>query len=241
MMIRVFSNETIWPYSLGQLRADELTFSFSSSPSPAELAMFGVFRVVPQSQPQPDPATEKVVEVQPAEADGQWLQQWELVALSEAEAAAYYLATHPPQWIAFSEALPDDVNTLLQQAQTLDHRLYGGLMVGLGKAADGDSRVFLGAWQKARAAGLIPAEMVTGLQTLAAAHDLPAEFIAGLGDAPWQWPDAPVRFQQWTAPDGSEWTYDQPRDPATGQYVTDDPATPESESAMQWLTVEAES
>ena len=179
-MIRNRDGLITWPYSLIQLQADEPTRSFSSSPSDRELAVFGVFHVAPQPQPQHDPAAEKVAEVQPVEIDGQWLQQWEVVELSEAEAAAYYRATHPPRWIAFNEALPNDVNTLLQQAQSIDHRLYGGLMVGLGKAADGESRVFLGAWQKARGAGLIPPEMVAGLQMLAAAHDLPEEFISGL-------------------------------------------------------------
>lgn len=179
-MIRTLDGLILWPYSLAQLRADEPQRSFSSSPSDRELAMFGVYRVQATAQPEYDPAAERVAEVQPIEQDGQWLQQWEVVELSEEEAAAYYRATHPPQWIAFNEALPDDVNTLLAHAQSLDHRLYGGLMVGLGKAADGDSRVFLGAWQKARAAGLIPPEMVTGLQMLATAHDLPADFVAGL-------------------------------------------------------------
>lgn len=179
-MIRVTDGQMIWPYSLGQLRADEPTKSFSSNPSDRELAVFGVFRVLPQAQPEIDPATEKAVEVVPVLIDGVWLQQWSVVELSDAEREAYYRATHPPQWIAFNDALPADVNALLAQAQTLDHRLYGGLMVGLGKAADGDARVFLSAWQKARLAGLIQPEMVTQIQALATAYDLPVEFIAGL-------------------------------------------------------------
>lgn len=180
MMIRVTEAGTIWPYSLGQLRADEPSKSFSSSPSDQELAVFGVFRVQPAAAPETDPAAERAVEVEPALADGQWQQQWEIVELSDAEKESYYRATHPPQWIAFNDALPADVNALLAQAQALDHRLYGGLLVGLGKAADGDSRVFLGTWTKARAAGLIPPEMIAQIQALAVAHDLPADFIAGL-------------------------------------------------------------
>lgn len=179
-MIRVTEAGTIWPYSLGQLREDEPTKSFSSSPSDAELAVFGVFRVIATAHREIDPATEKVVQVRPALVDGHWRQQWEIVELNEAEREAYYRATHPPQWIAFNDALPADVNALLAQAQALDHRLYGGLLVGLGKAADGDSRVFLGTWSKARAAGLIPPEMIGQIQTLAVAHDLPSEFVAGL-------------------------------------------------------------
>lgn len=179
-MIRVTEAETIWPYSLRQLRADEPQRSFSSNPSDWELSVFGVFRVLPTAQPEIDPAIERAVEVAPALVDGQWQQQWAVEELSEAEREAYYRATHPPQWIAFSDALPADVNALLAQAQALDHRLYGGLLVGLGKAADGDSRVFLGTWAKARGAGLIPPEMIEQIQALAVAHDLPAEFVAGL-------------------------------------------------------------
>jgi hypothetical protein len=52
--------------------------------------------------------------------------------------------------------------------------------VGLGKAADGDSRVFLGAWQNAKALGLVPAELIEGIQMLATQYDLPAEFVGGL-------------------------------------------------------------
>jgi hypothetical protein len=173
-------NPIRWPYSLGQLRIDEPTRSFSVAPSDVELAHYGVFRVVPQEQPEFDPAVERVQEVQPIEADGHWLQQWEVVDLTAEEQEAYYRATHPPQWIAFWAALPADVDALLAAARAASPRLELGLGVGLGKAADGDSRVFLGAWQSATALGLVPAELVAGIQALAVAYDLPAEFIAGL-------------------------------------------------------------
>lgn len=180
-MIRVTEAGTIWPYSLGQLRADEPTKSFSSNPSDRELSVFGVFRVQATTPPEPDPAVERVVEGLPVLVDGQWQQQWEIVELTDAEREAYYRATHPPQWIAFNDALPAEVNAILAQAQTIDHRLYLGFGVGLGKAADGDARVFLGVWQKASAAGLIPPEMTAQIQAMATAHDLPVEFVEGLG------------------------------------------------------------
>lgn len=173
-------NPIRWPYSLAQLRADEPSRSFSTAPSDAELAHYGVFRVAPLEQPEYDPATHKVIEVQPALVDGQWVQQWEIVELTEAEAEAYYRATHPPQWIAFWAALPAEVDQLLNAAQAASPRLALSLGVGLGKAADGDSRVFIGAWQSARGLGLISPELVTAVQMLATQHDLPAEFVAGL-------------------------------------------------------------
>jgi hypothetical protein len=169
-----------WPYSVAQLRLDEPSRSISVSPRAEELAHYGVFRVVPQAQPEFDPAVERVQEVAPIKADGQWLQQWELVELSEAEREAHYRQTHPPRWIEFWAALPDEVDALLAAARAASPRLELGLGVGLGKAADGDSRVFLSAWQQAKSLGLIPSELVAGVQALAVSFDLPAEFVGGL-------------------------------------------------------------
>jgi hypothetical protein len=180
-----------------------------------------------------------VVEAEPVEADGQWLQQWELVELTDAEREAYYRATHPPRWIEFNNALPVEVDQLLATAQAASPRLALALGVGLGKAADGDSRVFLSAWQTARGLGLIPPELVQGLQDLATHFDLPAEFVAGLAGPRqlWDWPENPARGDEWTGPDGSEWVWDQPR-AEDGTYLADDPATEVIESALQWLLVE---
>ena len=237
-MIRVIDGQATWPYSLSQLRADEPSRSFSISPSDAELAEYGVFRVQAQPQPEYDPATHRVAEVAPALVDGGWQQQWELVPLTPEEAEAHYRATHPPRWLEFNEALPPEVDPLLAAARTMSPRLGAQLEVGLGKAADGDIRVFLAAWQKARTVGLVSVEMTQALQQLATQHDLPPEFVAGLGDQPWQWPANPKRGDEWTAPDGSRWRFDQPRD-AQGQYLPDDPATEAVESALQWLEVTA--
>jgi hypothetical protein len=169
-----------WPYSVQQLRLDEPSRSISVSPRAEELAHYGVFRVVPQEQPEFDPATERVQEVAPVETDGQWLQQWELIELTPEERESYFRANNPPRWIEFWAALPDEVDELLNTAGTVKKRLEHGLSVGLGQAAQGDSRVFLGSWQQAKALGLIPPELVAGVQELAVAFDLPPEFVGGL-------------------------------------------------------------
>jgi hypothetical protein len=173
-------NPLRWPYSLQQLRTDEPRRSFSVSPSERELAHYDVFRVLAQPQPSYDPAIHRVVEAQPVEADGQWLQQWELIELTPEEQEAYFRANNPPRWIEFWAALPDEVDELLNTAGAVKKRLEHGLSVGLGQAAQGDSRVFLGSWQQAKSLGLIPPELVAGVQELAVAFDLPAEFIGGL-------------------------------------------------------------
>lgn len=181
-MIRTLDGLILWPYSLAQLRADEPQRSFSSSPSDRELAVFGVYRVQATAQPEYDPAAERVAEVQPIEQDGQWLQRWEVVELTEAEAAAYYRATHPPRWLEFGDAVQSlaEINALLGAALQAVPALAMALSVGLGKAADGDDRVFLRAWAAAKTLGLADAALVQELQMLATAHDLPADFVAGL-------------------------------------------------------------
>lgn len=92
-----------------------------------------------------------------------------------------------PRWQKFGSVVMGlvEVKTLVNQAIAIGETpLAMGLAVGLGKAADGESRVFLGAWHQAVAGGLVPAELITQVQALAAGFDLPAEFIAGLtGDA----------------------------------------------------------
>lgn len=179
-------NPLRWPYSLQQLRQDEPTRSFSPSPSERELAYFDVFRVVAQPQPEYDPATHKAVEVTPALVGDDWLQQWELVELTEAEKEAYYHATHPPRWQAFGTAVwaMTEVNQLLATALQSAPALAMALPVGLGQAAQGDQRTFVAAWQTARSAGLVADELVQEVQALAVAHDLPDEFINGLGVQP---------------------------------------------------------
>ena len=93
-------------------------------------------------------------------------------------------ATAPqPRWLEFGSVVMGlvEVKTLVNQAVAIGETpLAMGLAVGLGKAADGESRVFLGAWHQAVAGGLVPAELITQVQALAVGFDLPAEFIAGL-------------------------------------------------------------
>jgi hypothetical protein len=184
-LIRVIDGQTIWPYSLGQLRQDEPQRSFSSNPSDWELSVFGVFRVQGTAQPEINPAVEKVQQVEPIEQDGVWRQQWAVVALSEAEAADYYRATHPPRWLEFGAVvmgLPEIKAVLNGSFAVGETPLALGLAVGLGKAADGNSRTFINTWHQASAAGLIPPELIASMQMLATAHELPAEFIAGLAE-----------------------------------------------------------
>jgi hypothetical protein len=181
-LIRLKDGAVIWPYSLGQLRIDEPAQSFSWAPSDAELAYYGVHRVEPSDPPAADPAVEKVIQSQPVESNGKWVQQWELVALTTEEQAAYHAAAHPPRWIEFGQVVQasPEINALLGKALIDAPALAMALSVGLGKAADGDSRIFLAAWSSALGLGLINAELIALMQGAAQSHDLPAAFVTGL-------------------------------------------------------------
>ena len=151
---------------------------------------------------------------------------------------AYVITTLPPppvepRWIEFSAALMAHpaVKAMLIAAVTTEPGYYGGLSVGLNEASRGDPRVFIGSWMALQQIGLISIELAVALQAEASKYDLPAEFVAAL--LPWRFPESPARGDDWTAPDGSQWTYDQPRNP-DGTYAADDPATAKIESALMW-------
>jgi hypothetical protein len=183
--LRIVDGLIVWPYSISRLRADESSVSIWNNPSDVFLAQYGMFYPEATTAPEINPAVEKVQQVEPIEQDGEWRQQWAVVALSEAEAADYYRVTHPPRWLEFGAvvmALPEIKSLLNGGIAAGETPLALGLAVGLGKAADGDSRAFINTWHQACAAGLIPPELITNMQILATAHDLPAEFIAGLAE-----------------------------------------------------------
>ena len=87
-----------------------------------------------------------------------------------------------PRWVDFSAvvmALPS-VNLMLGEVVQNAPGLYGGLVVGLQNASEGDSRVFLNSWNAAYAMGLISPELITTVQEIAGEYDLPEAFIGAL-------------------------------------------------------------
>jgi hypothetical protein len=87
-----------------------------------------------------------------------------------------------PRWMEFSAiimSLPA-INGMLGAVLQAAPGLYGGLVVGLQQASEGDSRVFLNSWNAAYAMGLLSAELITTMKKIAAEHDLPEAFIEAL-------------------------------------------------------------
>ena len=87
-----------------------------------------------------------------------------------------------PRWVDFSAivmSLPA-INVMLGAVLQAAPGLYGGLVVGLQNASEGDSRVFLNSWNAAFAMGLLSAELITTTQEIAGEYDLPESFIDAL-------------------------------------------------------------
>jgi hypothetical protein len=87
-----------------------------------------------------------------------------------------------PRWVDFSAAIMamPAVNVMLGAVLQAAPGLYGGLVVGLQNASEGDSRVFLNSWHAAIAMTLISEELITTVQGVAGEYDLPQEFIDAL-------------------------------------------------------------
>jgi hypothetical protein len=87
-----------------------------------------------------------------------------------------------PRWVDFSAAIMamPAINVMLGDVLQAAPGLYGGLVVGLQNASEGDSRVFLNSWHAAIAMGLVSEELIGTVQGVAGEYDLPQEFIDAL-------------------------------------------------------------
>jgi hypothetical protein len=87
-----------------------------------------------------------------------------------------------PRWVDFSAAIMamPAINVMLGAVLQVAPGLYGGLVVGLQQASEGDSRVFLTSWNAAYAMGLISPELIATVQEIAGEYDLPEAFIEAL-------------------------------------------------------------
>jgi hypothetical protein len=87
-----------------------------------------------------------------------------------------------PRWVDFSAAIMamPAINVMLGAVLQAAPGLYGGLVVGLQNASEGDSRVFLNSWHAAIAMTLVSEELITTVRGVAGEYDLPQEFIDSL-------------------------------------------------------------
>lgn len=178
--------EPVWPASINsiQLQQDYPNTDFTPLMTAEEKAEFNLFQVLPTDPPTPDPAENRLEGPVPVSLNGQWVEQWGLVPLSEEEKRAYRRAMNPPRWFEFAAALMGDITInqqLLSRVIQSAPGLYGGLTVGLGKASE-DARAFLFAWTDCRQKGLVSQAVMTITIQTAQACNLPDEFINSLNE-----------------------------------------------------------
>jgi hypothetical protein len=168
------------------------TGTLSPSPRSDGLPVVGLaaglvelLEVVQEPPEHHDPATHYLVPTQEIDVAASTVTRgWAVEPLPEPEIE--------PQWVAFGAAVMGDVgiNQMLGAALQAAPALYGGLVVGLGDAAKGDPKVFLGhagapgAWQIATALSLVTPELAEAVAVMATAHHLPADFIHALNPVP---------------------------------------------------------
>jgi hypothetical protein len=140
-----------------------------------DTTIFTVLLLQQDPMPEYDPATH-------------YLLQQETITLGEPEGLLHRTwekkpIPSSPKWVDFAAALMANpsINQLLGNVFQVAPGLYGGLSVGLGKAAE-DPRSFLFAWTICRQKELFsPVAMAIVVQT-AQACNLPEEFISSLSE-----------------------------------------------------------
>ena len=155
---------------------------------------------------------------------GEWRWGWDVVDLPEPEPSADWrtfkrtLLGHP----AINALLGGGVSTAPAAALSLPATL-------LAAAGGGDVDDFRAAWLSLRRLGLVSAELLQEVRALAIGLHLPDGFVAALGGA--ARPAAVSVGQEWVDAAGDLWVVAQARDD-DGQFLPDDPATPERESLI---------
>jgi hypothetical protein len=84
MFIKI-TNDTPANYSIAQLRQDNPQVSFPQNIPDATLAEFGVYPLRATTQQAYNIATERIEEGHPAQQDAEWVQVWNVVALTVQE------------------------------------------------------------------------------------------------------------------------------------------------------------
>jgi hypothetical protein len=190
---------------------------------------YAVLRVVREAPPEilPDQQASQTRTVD-LEA-GEWRWGWSVVDIPEPAPIADWrtfkrtLLSHP----AINALLGGGVSTAPAAALSLPATL-------LAAAGGGDVDDFRAAWLGLRRLGLVSAELLQEVRGLAIALHLPDGFVAALGGS--LRPAAASVGQEWVDAAGDLWVVTQARG-EDGQFLPDDPATPEQESLI-WERVD---
>jgi hypothetical protein len=183
-----------------------------------------VLRVVREPVPEPG-ENQRVSENRTVDLEAlEWRWSWSVVDLPPPPPPADWrtfkrtLLAHP----AINALLGGGVSTAPAAALSLPATL-------LTAAGGGDVDDFRAAWLGLRRLGLVSAELLQEVRGLAIALHLPDGFVAALGGS--LRPAAASVGQEWVDAAGDLWVVTQARGEG-GQFLPDDPATPERESLI---------
>lgn len=87
MYLKITQNQMVYPYDVSLLRTEHPNVSFPSDykTNYALLAEFGIHWATETPPPQVDKFTHRVQATEPAEVNGEYVQQWQVIELSEQE------------------------------------------------------------------------------------------------------------------------------------------------------------
>jgi hypothetical protein len=170
-----------YPYTRGDLTADNPNVSFPADPTAEDLAPFDAF--IPQPTPRPvadDQRTQRVERIDPVLIDGSWREAWVIRDATDAEIMAYDRANAPaPNWAGFkaeviaSEAINAAFLAALPQAPIATLMLPAALnLVAQGAVDD-----FIAAWSELLAKNAVPEQVLDAAVAMAISSNLPSDFI----------------------------------------------------------------
>jgi len=170
-----------YPYNLWQLRKAHPNISFPAEPTPEDLVPFNVFPVTINPQPDGyDHRLQAVEQLPPVLEENGWEINWALRDTTPEEQARYDAAHAPePQWMGFGIELAANP-AISELYDNIPTALANGLSIGLAEASKGDTRLFVGLWQRVLSVGGISPELLQQIAAMAQQYALPAEFIASL-------------------------------------------------------------
>lgn len=182
-------NNPKYPYSLSQLRSDELQLSISSDPHNGELKSLEelnppifISRVLLTSRPE-DTREQRAEEVMPEKDGDTWKQVWQLRDATEEEKLAWDLAhAPPPDWETFkSQAINSStLNQILIQAYQSVPVAAGALIPSLLNAEKDNSKDFSTSWTIICSAVSVSSEVIDNFIQVATNYNLPKHFIDAL-------------------------------------------------------------
>jgi hypothetical protein len=158
----------------------------------------------------------------------EWRHGWELIELPT--------PVPQPDWGSFKRSLlaHPEINLLLGGGIAAAPAAALSLPATLLNAAGGDDVTdFRSAWLSLRRLGLVSPELLQEVRALAISSNLPEAFVEALGGG--VRPAAQYLGQEWMDDSGQLWRVEQSRG-EDGQFLPDDPMTPERES-LTWVEV----